>query len=168
MTIPALATKWKVFRIVNYLQILGGVSMVVVIIVRTWSYSFDSPDNLFYFLLTTISFSIFAVNSLSNVYLIEKFLPDQLPSRSASRFNLVLYVIQVILCVLLILLTIFAFVETAEKRRLGDAFAIMVLLVLIILSITSSIICFLQPQLRSTIKRNYYSAFDEFLEAENP
>lgn len=163
MSEGGLATKWKIFRAVNYVQVLAGAGLVITIVVRTSSYSFDNLQGALFFLLFTVGFSIFTANGLSNIYLIERFLPDQLPPRAALRANLVFYILQLILSVLLIIGTIAAFVDVLDRRSYDDAVPFVILSAFTTLCCTSIPIWFLQVRLRRTLKKNHYNSFDQFL-----
>ena len=88
MKSSAKGFKWIMFRILNYIQIVVGFFVIVFAVIGNWPLRFSSIEDVLGFLLAVVAFGIFVANGLSNLYLIEKCFPDQLPSKAATRFNL--------------------------------------------------------------------------------
>ena len=167
MKSPAKSFKWIFFRVINYIQIVVAVFIIVLIIIGTLTSGFTGAADVFLFILPMLTFGTFIANGLSNLYLIEKFYPNQLPSKATSRFNMVTYILLIIFSLLLIIAT-FADFFTTDIENSDNTFPLLSQVVFGFLGLTSIPIWFLQMQLRATLKRNYYMAFDEFLETDNP
>ena len=162
MPLTAKNIKWNVFRLVCYLQIAASTGFLIFFLMRRpWPLRFEDLTDLLLTLLFVLVCCTYTANGLSNLYLIERFLPDQLPSKRAFRLNMLLYVMIIISSAMVILVTFVLYVDEDGKPDLP-------LLMITTLSVTSILVWFLQPDLRNTLRRNYYRAFDQFLEAENP
>lgn len=162
MNAPAKGFKWIFFRVLNYIQIVVGLFIIVVVNISNWS--FDSAD-ISYF-IAMLAFGVFVANGLSNIYLVERFFPNQMPTLTASRFNLVTYILLIIVSSLTILVTFAMFFSMSESGVTPNDYQYTALWLLISLSATSIPLWFLQIQLRTTLKRNQYAVFDQFLENE--
>lgn len=164
----AKSIKWIFFRIINYLHIVAGFFVIVLAIIGNWPLRFTDFASFLGFMLALLVFCIFIANGLSNLYLLEKHYPDQLPSRTASRFNLVMYILLIIVSSIMIIILFAGLFSRYDNDNAEDIFPFVALLFFGSFGVISIPIWFLQMQLRSTLKRNYYTAFDEFLETENP
>ncbi len=168
MNSAAKSFKWIFFRIINYLHIVAGFFTIVLAIIGNWPLRFSDISVFLGFILALLVFCIFIANGLSNLYLLEKHYPDQLPSRTTSRFNLVMYILLIIVSAIMIIILFAGLLERYDSEAAEDAFPLVALWFFGSFGITSIPIWFLQMQLRGTLRRNYYTAFDEFLETENP
>ena len=168
MKSPAKGFKWIFFRIINYLHIVAGFFTIVLAVIGNWPLQFTDFAVFLGFMLALLVFCVFIANGLSNLYLLEKHYPDQLPSRAASRFNLVMYILLIIVSAIMIITLFAGLFARYDNENAEDLFPLSALLFFGSFGVTSIPIWFLQMQLSRTLKRNYYTAFDEFLETENP
>jgi hypothetical protein len=164
MKSPAKSFKWIFFRVINYLHIVIGLFIIVMSIISNWPLRFVGVAEFFGFLLAMLGFGIFVANGLSNLYLVERFFPDQLPPGSASRFNMLTYILLIIFSSLLIILVFALLFSSLDDAGTENAFPLVAWIFLVSLVSTSIPLWFLQPNLRSTLKKNYYTNFDQFLE----
>src|SRR5690349_15142069 len=96
MPVSAADIKWKIFRVLCYLQVAAALSIIGFIVITTWavwSLSSSEWEGTAWIMAAILIFFMLAANGFSNLYLLEKFLPDQHPPRRASRLNLVLYIL---------------------------------------------------------------------------
>lgn len=168
MKSPAKGFKWIFFRIINYLHIVAGFFTIVLAIIGNWPLRFTDFAVFLGFFLALLVFCVFIANGLSNLFLLEKHYPDQLPSRTASRFNMIMYILLIIVSAIMIITLVAGLITRYDNENAEDLFPLSALLFFGSFGVTSIPVWFLQMQLRRTLKRNYYTAFDEFLEAENP
>lgn len=168
MKSPAKSFKWIFFRIINYLHIVAGFFTIVLAIIGNWPLRFADIAYFLGFILALLLFCVFIANGLSNLYLLEKHYPDQLPSRTASRINLVMYILLIIVSAITIIIFFAGLFSRYDYDDPENGFPLSALVFFGSFGVTSIPIWFLQIQLRRTLKRNYYTAFDEFLETENP
>jgi hypothetical protein len=168
MKSPAKSFKWIFFRVINYLHIVAGFFVIVVAIIGNWPLRFTDISLFLGFFLALLVFCVFIANGLSNLYLLERHYPDQLPSRVASRFNLVMYILLIIVSSVMIIIFFGGLFSRYNSDDAEDAFPFVALVFFGSFGAASIPVWFLQIQLRRILKRNYYTAFDEFLETENP
>jgi hypothetical protein len=164
MNSPGKKFKWIIFRILNYIHVVVGFFVVLFAVVGNWPLHFSGIEEVLGFLLAVIAFGIFVANGLSNLYLVEKFYPDQLPPRTTSRFNLTMYVLMIIVSSVLTIAMFAILFQAFDSYDSDITFSIVALVILGSLVVTSIPLWFLQAGLRSTLKRNYYTTFDQFLE----
>lgn len=167
MKSPGKSFKWIFFRVINYLHIIAGLLIIVLSIIGNWPLHFTGVAEFIGFLLALLAFGIFAANGLSNLYLLEKFFPDQLPPKAASRFNLITYILLIIISSIMIIFLSAQFFSSLDSAGSSDAFPFIAWIFFGSLAATSISLWFLQPNLRSTLKKNYYTTFDQFLENDS-
>ena len=164
MKSPGKSFKWIFFRIINYIHIIVGLFIIVLSIIGSWPLDFAGVAEFIGFLLALLAFGVFAANGLSNLYLLEKFFPDQLPPKPASRFNLITYILLITISSILTISFIVLFFQNLEGSISEETFPLIAWIFYGSLIATSIPVWFLQPNLRNTLKRNYYTTFDQFLE----
>jgi hypothetical protein len=100
-----LTTKWKIFLTANYAQLIVSIlSMVAIIItMRDPAKAAAMPNEIYYFITSFISVCI---NSLLNIYIINRYFPDNPLSHNALSFLKVMRIIMIILTGLLLILSI--------------------------------------------------------------
>lgn len=167
MKSPGKSFKWIFFRIINYIHIVVGLFIIILSIIGNWPLRFAGVAEFLGFLLALLAFGIFLANGLSNLYLIERFFPDQLPPGAASRFNLITYILLIIISSILIILLFAIIFSSVDGSGASDDFPLVAWIFFSLLVVTSIPLWFLQPNLRSTLKKNYYTTFDQFLENDN-
>lgn len=166
MKSSARSFKWIIFRILNYIQVVVAFFIIIFAVIGNWPLRFSDIEEVLGFLLAVVAFGIFIANGLSNLYLVEKCYPNQLPSRAGSRFNITMYVLMIIVSSLLTIVSFASLFQIFDSYE-SDTFSVITLVILGSLVATSIPIWFLQANLRSTLKKNYYTTFDLFLENDS-
>src|SRR5688572_28008411 len=144
--------KWIMFRILNYIQIVVGFFVIVFAVIGNWPLRFSNIEDVLGFLLAVAAFGIFVANGLSNLYLIEKYFPDQLPSKAVSRFNLTMHVLMIIVSSLLTIVLFAGLFQTLESEGSDITFSAIAMVIIGSLVATSIPIWFMQGNLRGTLK----------------
>lgn len=167
MRSPGKSFKWIFFRIVNYIHIVVGLLIIALSFIGNWPLHFYGVAEFIGFILAMLAFGIFVANGLSNLYLVERFFPDRLPPVATSRFNFVTYILLIIISSILIIFLFALFLSNLETGDPEDRFPLIAWTLFGSLVAASIPLWFLQPNLRRTLKRNYYNTFDQFLENDD-
>ena len=160
-----LPIKWKIFRVVNFLHLLGVVFMLLLVLYSfiTFSYNTSSTEILVLALFITGGATLLA-NCICNHHLLEKVYPDKQVSKSFSVFSIIILVLT---CIILLFLTItlstFFYISYNNRSVSVTTLGKMILSVLLAIMITGFYTCIFQVVLRVTIRRNYKRIIDNFL-----
>src|SRR5215831_11094335 len=141
--------KWKLFRIANYFQAALGLGISGFVI-----YDFglrDSGNIPISLLVITFPLSLVS-NSIINIYLLEKYFPENMFARGLSRASRVFFVLSLITLALLLALAIFAltvlfFINRSVADEPNTRGRITLLILVLVIS-TGIYICRMQIVLR--------------------
>jgi hypothetical protein len=168
MPVSAADIKWKIFRVICYLQVAAALSILGLMVVLSWPFSFLSSLNSegsAWIMGTFLTFAAIGANAFSNLYLLEKFLPDQHPPPAAFKLNLILYVLSIIAICLIVGVILYLRYEFAvyEQSVRLPTFPMGMLTILVVTAIP---VWIFQPLLRNKLNKNARLVTDSFLDDE--
>jgi hypothetical protein len=154
-----LTTRWKIFRVLNYLHIFCLIGIVVVL----WNNTF--VHRLLDW-LTFIWFAFVIGNSSLNIHLMNRYYPGHLPENWMRNLSTILFIPTLALIVVYGILVVFILVDPEERTRERTTRQLIALTGVLIVIGTGIYILWNQVVLRKELKRNYKAAMEHFLEEE--
>lgn len=167
-----MPVKWKIFRVISYLHIAAAMAILLFLIYATWEIRLNSLNDVLTFSLFILLALIYVANSLINLFLLERYYPDQRPGKTLHIWNWIFYVLFIILLGLSIVV---AYFTTMEMMRFASQYGrysmhrqLMLVAILWAICLTGIPITIYQPVLRNAILHNYRKTMDSFFAPENP
>jgi hypothetical protein len=162
-----MALKWKIFRVICYLQIVTCLGFIIIPIVYN---AFSNIGDYFMLGIYILVIGSYLADASSNLYLVEKFLPARVPPKKVLSVNRVLYVLLVTSSAITIngTIAILAYIAGSDTKVWGSTMNTLLVVMLITLSVTGMAVWYLQPGLRYTLKANHHRTFNQFTEPGNP
>ena len=161
-----LPVLWKVFRIVNFLHLLGVVFLLLLFTYSFMSFSDNSTSTDYQiFLLFVAGGVVLLTNCICNYTLLEKIYPDKPITKKFSAFSLIVLIIAFII-LLLLSITFVTVVYPALKSRPVNLWGKLVFFVLVAVIVTGYYSCLFQLMLKKNIRRNHKRTIDTFLNSD--
>jgi hypothetical protein len=162
-----LPTRWKIFRIINYVHIF-----CVVVIELGIGYAFlflneaFTGEDLLYLSLCTFCAALFLSNAFMSLHLVEKCYPDKEPVKKFKTASSIVVILSIIVFCLLSVGCILIIGDMLAHPA-SDPLAYLVALAFCIVACTGLYICPQQITLENFIHNNHQRHLDSFL-AETP
>ncbi|MFT3825072.1 MAG: hypothetical protein QM731_14205 [Chitinophagaceae bacterium] len=167
-----LPLKWRIFRVINTLHIVGSCAFFTMIMYWTYPLRFANAFDILAFLLLTIGLTSLLVNGIFNILLLEKYYPDKYPSGSFLNFSTLLYIMAILTIIALVVLTTWISIEFWSRERSSyynplRVRQVMIMALCFTIVLTGIYVISLQLHLRKTIRRNHIAMVEGFLDTEN-
>jgi hypothetical protein len=158
-----MPAKWKIFRATVYLFIASVMAMGLIPFFVfgyfTFRVRFDSG-----FLVFFAGLILLMAQGGICLYLVDRCYPDREPTRGINGTASTLFIITILLLLLLFGLFVLGFLDEFFRGRVHwNSPGIKVLVILLLLLLTGTSICWQEVTLRKTIRKNYDKALDSFL-----
>ena len=158
-----LPTKWKIFRIANYLHIAGAGSLMLFLFFDMYRHPSKLKADPVLFLYI-ICIGLMLLNGFINLHLVEKCYPNKHPGKTLRTTTAFVAVLNIII---LLLLLISSFYTLYKLLFTDNAFHIdftIFTVVIVTTSFTGIYVWWQQIILEKLIKRNYNNQLNSFLE----
>jgi hypothetical protein len=158
-----LPLKWKIFRILNYIQLIFSIG-VIGLTVNSSTKGRSDPDDSIYTYIFLGSFGVIAASSILNIYITGRNFPDKPLSGFSNSFHYVFLVLGLIQNLALLFLLIAGTVDLYNSNDMPPSMVIMLLIFYLIWLINLLVIIY-QFQIKPYIRKNYQSSFSNLIDS---
>jgi hypothetical protein len=158
-----LPLKWKIFRVLNYLQLIFSIGVIGLIAYATLMRR-TTPEDYIFLLLFITCFSLMLGAAVLNIYITNRNMPDKPLFGFSNSLHYIFLVTGVIINLGLLALLIFAAVDTfgTDDDVVGAWIA---LLVFFFLWLINFLVIVLQFQVKPFIRKNYQSNLTSLIDS---
>lgn len=158
--------KWKIFRIVNYLQTVAALGFALFIF---WESNLRFEEDIEVPVILFLCLAVFIANNALNLWWLEKGYPDRYPGRRLSHASSILFALSLVDTLLAILMLYFLLNDLFGPNgdlasAHPDRSAIIALVLISTLCVTGIYVLWNQVVLRRSIRRYQKERFEHFLE----
>ena len=155
-----ISSRWKIFRIANFIQLLYSLAFLLIIIVTFFKKGF--PE-LSFFVLFPVGLFMMMFNNYVNLYILRKYFPDKLPGSDLKSLNTILFILSILFCILLTALTIWGSIEEFSSENLHDHSGKIVLLTCVLALVNWIYILYMQRKMLRMIRKEHYRSINTII-----
>jgi hypothetical protein len=161
-----LPLKWKIFRIICYLHIAAVTGFLLLHFLFNWRVMFSDFWEFIYNLILLSVMAVLLANTLINTWLLDRYYPDRKPGSTLNTWHIILLILFIIIisfCATGLFFLLYDIFTGKELRDQRSARSLMLLILLTVMVLTGIFICYFQIILRKTLRRNYQTGIESFL-----
>jgi hypothetical protein len=157
-----LPVRWKIFRLVNYLQLISTLAMLGMF---GYTYlSFSRGEGMGYFLLFCLAFILVIVNNCFNVHIMHRYYPDKSLSPGKETLLVLLVIFYGLITIGMLFVTIYGISEMTTPGYTSNQYDWIVLFIVIFETLGGIYIFIMQVMLPGLLKRNNRQQVEQLLE----
>ena len=159
-----MAVKWKIFRILNLIQLIYGIGFFLFITFNMFRRGYQADD--FPFLSIPLGFFFMACNNYLNLFILSNFFPNKSLPLSFKRLHTASFVISLLFSIALAILLIPASIEEfgdGQNSSLWDGKIVIVCLFFILGNWVYVLI--MQVKLKQLIRKRYEMSLQQLLDS---
>jgi hypothetical protein len=146
--------KWKIYRVLNYIQLVYAGCVVLIILFLFIKNGF--PED-YTFLLIPAGFLVMAANNYCNLFIFSRYFPNKLIPSKLVKLNIASFIASIVYCVGLIILIIAGTRdEFSEKNRHSFSEGKIALGIFFLMLAQWVYILYMQTRLRLVIRSQHY------------
>ncbi len=105
----SLTVRWKVFRFINYFQVIANAGFLALMLIVIMKTGFESSPTLS--IISVLIFSFQIINNLFNIHLLSKHYPHTLLSKRKEKTGIVLLIIYIFVTIGLLIMGFSALID---------------------------------------------------------
>ena len=162
-----MPAKWKIFLVLNFTLMIPSIIGLVVLTISLFNTNLErTDDDLMFTTLFLFVFFTITLNSLLNVFIIQRYFPDKLIPVVIKRLNIVSFVLNILLSIGILVLCIYGASEEFDKGTARENNSgVIALGVILFIWIIQVIVLVMQGQLPSLISRNNRNKMDVLIDS---
>ena len=159
-----LPLKWKIFRVLNYLQLILSIGVIGLIVYSSSMTRRGLDDSTAFTYIFMSAFLVLAASAVLNIYITNRNFPDKPLIGFSNTLHYIFLILAVTINIGLFILLIIGIRDTSENDNIPNSVWV-VLSIFILIWLTNFWVIVNQFQIKPYIRKNYQSNFSTLIDS---